>query len=58
MKIGFWGLLFIVLLVLKLMGHIDWSWWWVSAPLWGGCIVTCGFIFIAVMIAQLGNIKL
>ena len=28
-------LLFLVFLVLKLTGHIDWSWWWVTAPLWG-----------------------
>ena len=32
--IGFTGLLFIVFLVLKLCGVIDWSWWWISAPLW------------------------
>ena len=31
---GFWGLLFIVLLVLKLTAVIDWSWWWVMAPWW------------------------
>lgn len=37
--IGFFGLLCIVFIVLKLTGFIDWSWWWVTAPLWGGCIV-------------------
>ncbi len=26
--------LFIVFLVLKLTGTIDWSWWWVTSPLW------------------------
>ena len=26
--------LFIVFLVLKLVGVISWSWWWVTAPLW------------------------
>lgn len=25
---------FIVFLVLKLIGTITWSWWWVTAPLW------------------------
>lgn len=30
-----WGtLLFVVFLVLKLTDTIDWSWWWVTAPLW------------------------
>ena len=28
------GVLFIVFLVLKLTGNIDWSWWWVTSPLW------------------------
>ena len=32
--IGFSGILFIVFLILKLTGYIDWSWWWVTAPLW------------------------
>lgn len=34
--IGFMGLLAIVFITLKLMGYITWSWWWVTAPLWGG----------------------
>lgn len=29
------SLLFIVFVVLKLTNHIDWSWWWITAPLWG-----------------------
>ena len=33
--IGLGGLLFVVFLVLKLTGVIAWSWWWVTAPLWG-----------------------
>tara|TARA_Y100000310_G_C20693897_1_gene824139 strand:- start:1354 stop:1560 length:207 start_codon:yes stop_codon:yes gene_type:complete len=32
--IGFCGLLTIVFIVLKLTDYIDWSWWWVLAPLW------------------------
>lgn len=32
--IGILGTLFIVFLVLKLTGNIDWSWWWVTSPLW------------------------
>ena len=27
-------ILFIVFLVLKLTNNIDWSWWWVTSPLW------------------------
>lgn len=29
------GLLFLLFTGLKLTGHITWSWWWVTAPLWG-----------------------
>lgn len=32
--IGFAGALTIVLIVLKLIDKIDWSWWWVLSPLW------------------------
>lgn len=32
--IGFGGLLAIVFIVLKLIHIIDWSWWWVLAPIW------------------------
>ena len=32
--IGVGTTLFIVFLVLKLTNTIDWSWWWVTNPLW------------------------
>ena len=32
--IGFPGLLAIVFITLKLCGAIDWSWWYVTMPLW------------------------
>ena len=32
--VGIGGILFIVFLILKLTKTIDWSWWWVTAPLW------------------------
>lgn len=33
-SIGFGSVLFFIFLILKLTGHIAWSWWWVTAPLW------------------------
>jgi len=41
---GIGMVLFIVFLVLKLTGTIDWSWWWETSPLWiplalGGIII-------------------
>ncbi len=32
--------LFLVLLYLRLTHQIDWSLWWVTAPLWGGFIIS------------------
>lgn len=30
----FFSLLAVLFIGLKLTGYIDWSWWWVLAPLW------------------------
>ena len=37
--ISLFGAIFLILLTLKLIGVAPvaaWSWWWVTAPLWGG----------------------
>lgn len=50
--VGFTGLLFITFLVLKLTNVIDWSWLWVTAPLWGGvALVAAFFIILGITIA-------
>ena len=40
-------LLFLVFLVLKLTNVINWSWWWITAPLWVpiGLIIATDLIF-------------
>jgi hypothetical protein len=38
--LGFTGALFLVFLVLKLTHVINWSWWWVTSPLWIGMLIT------------------
>ena len=45
-SVGLSGLIFIVFLVLKLTHVIDWSWWWVTAPLW----IPTGFITVILLI--------
>ena len=32
--IGLPMVLFLIFLILKLTDNIDWSWWWVTSPLW------------------------
>ena len=54
--IGVVGLLGVAFVVLKLTGYIDWSWWWVTAPFWGGAIGGIViFIFAVGIIAWLGK---
>lgn len=36
---GLFNMMFIVFLTLKLCKVIDWSWWWVTAPLWGPLVL-------------------
>lgn len=33
-------LLFLLFLTLKLTDVVDWSWWWITAPLWGSAVLT------------------
>ena len=42
--VGFLGLLFITFLVLKLTHVIDWSWWWITAPLWIPALILLGML--------------
>lgn len=51
--IGFFGLLAIVFITLKLTGYIAWSWWWVLAPLWAPAAVIIAIFLIAVIFAAL-----
>ncbi|MEA3248141.1 MAG: hypothetical protein U9Q73_00370 [Nanoarchaeota archaeon] len=45
--IGFFGLLTILFIGLKLGKVIDWSWWWVLAPIW--CPMALGLVIIFIM---------
>lgn len=42
--IGFAGLLTIVFIALKLVGKIDWSWWWVLSPIWISFGIICALL--------------
>ena len=53
--IGFCGLLTIVFITLKLTGFIDWSWWWVTAPIWIPGVVVLGIVILVVIVGVLVN---
>lgn len=49
--IGFFGLLTIVFIVLKLTDTIDWPWVWVLAPLWLSTLVFfVGFVIFVIVV--------
>jgi hypothetical protein len=51
--IGLTGVLFVVFLVLKLTGNIDWSWCWVTSPLWIPVVFLLCILFGAIMVIML-----
>lgn len=44
------GLLFVGL---KLGHVIDWSWWWVTVPFWGGYVLIALFLVLVMIVAAL-----
>jgi hypothetical protein len=51
--ISFFSLLFILFLGLKLAKVISWSWWWVTAPLWGPCAVALLILLVVLLTAMI-----
>ena len=47
------GLLGIAFVILKLCEVIDWSWWWVTCPFWGGFVLYIVILTILTLIALL-----
>lgn len=47
---SFLTLLGILFIGLKLTGFIEWPWWLVLAPVWGGFLLAVVFIVVAVVI--------
>ena len=47
--LGFGGVLAIVFITLKLCKIIDWSWWWVLAPIW----IPVGLFVLCIILAKI-----
>lgn len=52
-KVGFFGLLGIVFITLKLMGIIEWAWVFVIAPLWCPPVLAGIGVLVLALIAYL-----
>lgn len=52
---GFFGLLAIAFIVLKLIGVIDWEWQWVLAPIWIPLIIILIILIVFLIIYMFNN---
>ena len=48
--VGFFGLLTLLFIALKLTGYITWSWWCVLAPMWIPIVLILLFVAFVMMI--------
>lgn len=47
---GIGAVVLVVFIVLKLVGVIDWSWWWVLSPFWIGlAVIVAGIVLLGVI---------
>lgn len=53
-SIGVGGILLVLFVALKLLGVIDWSWWWVLAPIWIPLAVWLVVVVIIAVVALAG----
>lgn len=51
--VSFTGLLQIVFIILKLCHVIEWSWWWVLAPIWITVLIVAVILGIGAIIIAL-----
>lgn len=54
MQIGFFGILGLLFIALKLIGVIAWSWWWVLLPLYGAAL-WLAVVLLAIVVAALAG---
>lgn len=54
--VSFSSLLFLLFLGLKLTDYIDWSWWWVTAPLWAPLTLTVVVLSVYIAIIAFGKV--
>ena len=45
--------IFLVFLILKLTNNIDWSWWWVTSPIWIPILIFTGVLVIVFLLGLL-----
>ncbi len=52
--LNFLSVLGLIFIVLKILGYISWSWWWVTAPIWGpAALVLIVLLFLGLIMGGL-----
>lgn len=57
--IGVLGLLGVLFVALKLIGVspvANWSWWWVTAPFWGGFVLVLAIVAIVIIFTVISHL--
>lgn len=57
MKVSVFGLLGVLFVALKLLGHITWSWWLVLLPFYGGLVIVAFFGLLYIAVSFFGGSK-
>jgi hypothetical protein len=58
MQLGFFSLLALIFVTLKLLGYIDWSWWLVLLPAYGGLVILLIIFVILLVLGQKPKFKI
>ncbi len=51
--LGILGVAFVIMKLAGIGAVASWSWWWVTAPFWGGFAIVVAFFISALMFALL-----
>ncbi len=56
-SVGFIGLLTVAFVVLRLIGVIAWSWWWVLSPLWISAALVAVILLFVLSVALVAALR-
>lgn len=54
--LGLLGVVFVTLKLLGITAVATWSWWWVTAPFWGGIAVFLSLMVLGLLIVALAAV--
>lgn len=52
------SVLTVIFVIFKLLGKLDWSWWWVFSPLWIPYAIVIGVTLVVLLVAGIVSLGL